>query len=96
MIVVAIVFGPIGMPIIVAVVALVRIIAAKHAWRPILLASGMATGVILSQLTAPLVKHPRPPIDLMLFGADPSYSFPSGEKYQPGWFGWSFPEPGDK
>jgi undecaprenyl-diphosphatase len=78
MIVVAIVFGPIAMPIIVAVVAVVWIIAAKHAWRPILLAGGMATGVILSLVIAPLVKHPRPPIDLMLFGADPSYSFPSG------------------
>ncbi len=78
MIVVAIVFGPIAMPIIVAVVAVVWIIAAKHAWRPILLAGGMATGVILSQVIAPLVKHPRPPIDLMLFGPDPSYSFPSG------------------
>jgi undecaprenyl-diphosphatase len=78
MIVVAIVFGPIAMPTIVAVVVVVWIIAAKHGWRPILLAGGMATGVILSQVIAPLVKHPRPPIDLMLFGPDPSYSFPSG------------------
>jgi membrane-associated phospholipid phosphatase len=78
MIVVAIVFGPVAMPIIVTIVAVVWIIAAKHAWRPILLAAGMATGVILSQVLAPIVKHPRPPIALMLFGPDHSYSFPSG------------------
>jgi undecaprenyl-diphosphatase len=38
----------------------------------------MAAGVIISQVLAPIVKHPRPPIDLMLFGADHTYSFPSG------------------
>jgi membrane-associated phospholipid phosphatase len=78
MIVVAIVFGPVAMPIIVTIVTIVWIVAAKHAWRPILLAAGMATGVIIAQVLAPIVKHPRPPIDLMLFGPDHSYSFPSG------------------
>ena len=78
MIVVAIVFGPVAMPIIVTVVAVIWIIAAKHAWRPLLLAGGMATGVIIAQVLAPIVKHPRPPIGLMLFGPDHSYSFPSG------------------
>ena len=78
MIIVAIIFGPIAMPIIVTIVAVVWILAAKHAWRPILLACGMAAGVITAQVLAPIVKHPRPPIGLMLFGADHSYSFPSG------------------
>jgi len=78
MIVVAIVFGPVAMPIIVTVVTVVWIVAARHAWRPILLAGGMATGVIIAQVLAPIVKHPRPPIGLMLFGPDHSYSFPSG------------------
>jgi membrane-associated phospholipid phosphatase len=78
MIAVAIVFGPVAMPIIVTIVTAVWIVAAKHAWRPILLAAGMATGVIIAEVLAPIVKHPRPPIGLMLFGPDHSYSFPSG------------------
>jgi membrane-associated phospholipid phosphatase len=78
MVVVAIVFGPVAMPIIVTVVTVVWIIAAKHVWRPILLAGGMATGVIIAQVLAPIVRHPRPPIGLMLLGPDHSYSFPSG------------------
>jgi undecaprenyl-diphosphatase len=50
----------------------------RHLWRPILLACGMATGVIVANLLGPIVRHPRPPIDLMLFGADHTFSFPSG------------------
>jgi undecaprenyl-diphosphatase len=78
MIVLAIVFGPVALPIVVAVVLVVWIIAARHLWRPILLFSGMVTGVILAQVLAPIVKHPRPPIGLMLFGPDRTFSFPSG------------------
>jgi membrane-associated phospholipid phosphatase len=78
MIVLAIIFGPIAMPIIVLVVTVAWAIAAKHVWRPFLLAVGMATGVVLAQVLAPVVRHPRPPIDLMLFGPDKSFSFPSG------------------
>ena len=78
MIVLAIIFGPIAMPIIVLVVTVAWAIAAKHVWRPFLLAVGMATGVILAQVLAPVVRHPRPPIALMLFGPDKSFSFPSG------------------
>lgn len=78
MIVIALVFGPVGMPIIVVIVTVVWLLAASHAWRPLVLAVGMATGVILAQVIAPLVKHPRPPIGLMLAGPDHSYSFPSG------------------
>jgi membrane-associated phospholipid phosphatase len=78
MIVVAIVFGPVALPIIVTLVTAAWIVAAKHAWRPILLACGMLVGVTLAQVLAPIIKHPRPPIGLMLFGPDHTYSFPSG------------------
>jgi undecaprenyl-diphosphatase len=38
----------------------------------------MLTGVILAQIIAPVIGRSRPPIDLMLFGTDHSFSFPSG------------------
>ena len=76
--VLAIVFGPVGMPVIVAVVLIVWIVLARHLWRPILLFSGMVTGVVLAQVLAPVVRHPRPPIGLMLLGPDHTFSFPSG------------------
>ena len=78
MIALAIVFGPVALPIIVALVLLVWIIVARHLWRPILLAAGMLTGVIIAVTLGPIIKHPRPPIDLMLFGSDQTFSFPSG------------------
>ena len=78
MIAMAIIFGPIALPIIVLVVVVVWIIAAHHLWRPLVLAAGMTVGVITALTLAPLVKHPRPPIGLMLFGPDHTYSFPSG------------------
>ena len=78
MIALAVIFGPIALPIIVLVVIVAWGLAAKHAWRPLLLATGMVTGVVLAQVLAPIVKHPRPPIDLKLFGPDKSFSFPSG------------------
>ncbi|WP_425864876.1 phosphatase PAP2 family protein [Arthrobacter sp. TWP1-1] len=78
MIALAVVFGPKALPIIVLVIIVGWTLLARHAWRPILLAAGMITGVLLAQILAPLVKHPRPPVDLMLFGADSTYSFPSG------------------
>ncbi|HEU0205748.1 MAG TPA: phosphatase PAP2 family protein [Pseudolysinimonas sp.] len=78
MIALAVVFGPIALPIVVLVVLVVWIIAARHVWRPFLLFTGMVTGVILAEVLAPIIKHPRPPISLMLFGADHTFSFPSG------------------
>lgn len=74
----AIIFGPVALPIIVLVVVVVWTILAKHAWRPLLLAAGMVTGVILAKVLAPLVQHPRPPVDLMLLAPDSTFSFPSG------------------
>ncbi len=68
MIAMAIIFGPVALPIIVFIVVAVWIIAARHVWRPLLLTAGMLTGVITALVLAPIVKHPRPPIGLMLFG----------------------------
>lgn len=78
MIVLAIVFGPVALPIIVLVVVVTWSITAKHLWRPLLLAGGMLTGVLLALTIAPIVQHPRPPIGEMLFGPDLTFSFPSG------------------
>ena len=78
MAVLATVFGPIGMPVIVAVVVLAWIVLARHLWRPLLLLAGMVVGVLCAQVIAPLVRHPRPPIGLMLLGPDHTFSFPSG------------------
>jgi membrane-associated phospholipid phosphatase len=78
MTVLAVVFGPVGMPIIVLTAAVVWAVVAKHLWRPLLLLAGMATGVVLAQVLAPLVRHPRPPVDLMLGAPDHTFSFPSG------------------
>lgn len=78
MIILAIIFGPIGLPIIILVVTVAWGLLAKHAWRPMVLAGAMLTGVILAQLIGRSVERHRPPVDLMLFGADSTFSFPSG------------------
>ncbi|MEH0108795.1 phosphatase PAP2 family protein [Tersicoccus sp. MR15.9] len=76
--VVATVFGPVGMPIVVAVVSITWAFLARHAWRPVVLACGMLLGVASAELLAPVVRHPRPPVRLMLLGPDHTFSFPSG------------------
>ncbi|KQQ95022.1 phosphoesterase [Leifsonia sp. Leaf325] len=78
MIVLAVAFGPVAMPIIILITTVTWGILAKHAWRPLLLAGGMLTGVILALIIAPLVERPRPPVEEMLFGPDHTFSFPSG------------------
>ncbi|MDR7082528.1 undecaprenyl-diphosphatase [Arthrobacter ginsengisoli] len=78
MIFLAIVFGPVALPIIVLVVTVAWGLLAKHAWRPMLLAGAMLTGVIVSQIIGRIIDRHRPPVDLMLFGADFTFSFPSG------------------
>ena len=78
MVVLALVFGPIGMPIVVALTLVVWIALARHLWRPLLLLAGMVTGVALAQILAPIIRHPRPPIGEMLLGPDHTFSFPSG------------------
>jgi undecaprenyl-diphosphatase len=78
MIVIAIAFGPIVMPIIIVVATVTWAITAKHAWRPLLLAGGMLLGVLIVQALAPVIARERPPISDMLFGVDHTSSFPSG------------------
>ncbi|HSP52079.1 MAG TPA: phosphatase PAP2 family protein [Cryobacterium sp.] len=78
MIVLAVVFGPIALPLIVLLVCVGWGFGTRHAWRPLLLAGAMATGVVLAQLIGRTVGRERPPIDLMLFGTDLTFSFPSG------------------
>lgn len=78
MIFLAIIFGPVALPIIVLVVTVAWGFRARHAWRPMLLAGAMLTGVILAQIIGRTVGRERPPVDLMLFGEDFTFSFPSG------------------
>ncbi|MDY7527775.1 MULTISPECIES: phosphatase PAP2 family protein [Cryobacterium] len=74
----AIVFGPVALPILLLVVCVVWGIIGKHGRRPLILASAMLVGVLLGQVIGHAVDRHRPPTDLMLFGPDPSFSFPSG------------------
>ena len=78
MIFLAVLFGPVALPIIVLVVTVVWGFAAKHAWRPLVLAGAMITGVVISQIILQIIKRARPPVELMLFGVDHTFSFPSG------------------
>jgi membrane-associated phospholipid phosphatase len=78
MIVLATVFGPIAMPIIILVTTVAWGILAKHAWRPLLLAGGMLLGVIIVQVLAPIISRERPPVGDMMLEIDHTSSFPSG------------------
>ncbi|MES2093010.1 MAG: phosphatase PAP2 family protein [Actinomycetota bacterium] len=78
MIVLTITFGPVVLPIIILIVTVVWLIFAKHAWRPLILAGAMITGVAVATVLAQLVRRDRPPTDLMLIGNDTTFSFPSG------------------
>lgn len=78
MIVLTITFGPVVLPIIILVITVVWLIFAKHAWRPLILASAMITGVIVANTLAQIVHRHRPSADFMLIGHDATFSFPSG------------------
>jgi membrane-associated phospholipid phosphatase len=78
MTVLAYLFGPVGMPVVVVIALVTWILLARHLWRPLLLLAGMVAGVVLAQVLAPLVRHPRPPVDRMLLEPDYTFSFPSG------------------
>lgn len=77
-IVLAVIFGPIALPIIIFVVTVLWIIFAKHAWRPLILAGFTGLGVVAIQIITRIVQRPRPPVGSMLFGQDATFSFPSG------------------
>jgi membrane-associated phospholipid phosphatase len=74
----AIIFGPVALPIVIFGTIAIWGYFAKHLWRPLLLATGTLTGLILIQVITRLVERVRPPVDLMLFGVDTTFSFPSG------------------
>ncbi|WP_104163522.1 phosphatase PAP2 family protein [Cryobacterium sp. N22] len=74
----AIGFGPVALPVVVLGTIVLWAFLAKHLWRPLLLALGTLTGLVLVQAITRLVERGRPPVDLMLFGVDTTYSFPSG------------------
>lgn len=78
MVTLAIMFGPMLLPIIIAIVIVIWIIVAKHVWRPLLLAGGMVLGVVIVETVAHIVGRTRPPLGLMLMGPDHTFSFPSG------------------
>ncbi|MEY9853286.1 membrane-associated phospholipid phosphatase [Leifsonia sp. EB41] len=78
MAVVATVFGPIVLPIVVLITVVWWGIAARHAWRPLLLAVSMGVGVATVQILAPVIGRHRPPVSSMLIGVDHTSSFPSG------------------
>ncbi|GAB4100377.1 phosphatase PAP2 family protein [Sinomonas halotolerans] len=77
-VVLATVFGPVAMPVIVVVVCGLWARKARWAWRPVLLAGAMLLGLVLVQLLTRVVNRPRPPEEIMLLGHDPTSSFPSG------------------
>ena len=74
----AILFGPVVLPIVVLIVIVAWSYFARHLWRPLMLATGMLTGLIIVQILSRLVGRERPPVEQMLFGADFTFSFPSG------------------
>lgn len=78
MTIIATVFGPVAMPIVVLVTTVWWGFAAKHAWRPFVLAGGMIIGVAIVQTLAPIIGRERPPIASMLLEVDYTPSFPSG------------------
>ena len=78
MTVLARVFGPFAMPVIILLVTATWSLLTRRPWRPLLLAGTMITGVILTELVAHLVGRSRPPAMLMMLGPDGTSSFPSG------------------
>lgn len=78
MTVLARVFGPVAMPVIVLVVTVGWGLLTRRLWRPLLLAGVMISGVILTEIAAHLVGRARPASSLMMLGPDGTSSFPSG------------------
>ncbi len=74
----AVIFGPVVLPIVSLAVTVAWSFFSKHAWRPLLLAGGLLLGLIAIQVLTRLVGRERPPVDGMLFGTDYTPSFPSG------------------
>lgn len=78
MISLAIIFGPVVLPILIFLMVVFWIVTSRHIWRPLILAGFMSLGVGTVFVVAQLVGRMRPPIGLMLMGPDHTFSFPSG------------------
>ena len=73
------IFGPVVLPILVAIACVIWGLV-SHRWRdPILLASAMILSTILSSIVKVIVERPRPDESLQVIpGFETSFSFPSG------------------
>ncbi|WP_426594468.1 phosphatase PAP2 family protein [Cellulomonas sp. McL0617] len=71
--------GPVILPIVVGVGALIWGLVRREWWRPLLLAGAMLGSSLLGLAVKGLVDRPRPPNDTMVVpGAELTASFPSG------------------
>ena len=75
----ATVFGPVVLPLLVAVGCLAWALVSRERWRPALLVGSMAASALLSTVLKVIIARPRPPIASMLVpGGETTPSFPSG------------------
>ena len=71
--------GPVVLPIVVVVAALVWGRFGRSWWQAGLLAGAMLLSTLVSVTLKAVIARPRPPVDTMLVpGAETTYSFPSG------------------
>ncbi|GIJ00355.1 undecaprenyl-diphosphatase [Sediminihabitans luteus] len=72
-------FGPIVLPVLVAIGCVVWARLARGWWEPLVLAGAMVVSTLLSSLLKVLVGRPRPDDELMAVpGLETTFSFPSG------------------
>jgi membrane-associated phospholipid phosphatase len=72
-------FGPVVLPILVALGCLCWALVVKRWWEPALLVGAMITSTLLSTLLKAAVARPRPDaVDQVVAGVEHSFSFPSG------------------
>lgn len=71
--------GPVVLPIVVLVAALVWARLGRSWWQAALLACAMVLSTLVSVTLKTVVARPRPPVDTMFVpGSESTYSFPSG------------------
>jgi undecaprenyl-diphosphatase len=76
---ISLVAGPVVLPVLVAVAALLWGLARRQWWRPLLLVAAMAGSSLLGLALKGLVARPRPPLATMdVPGSPATASFPSG------------------
>ncbi|WP_225754006.1 phosphatase PAP2 family protein [Actinotalea sp. Marseille-Q4924] len=71
--------GPVVLPVVVVVSAVVWGVLGRSWWQAALLAGAMVLSTLVSVTLKAVIARPRPPVDAMLVpGAETTYSFPSG------------------